>query len=208
MRVAREYERNGYSVVITPDQASLPEPLSHFCPDAVARKGEEGVVIEVKTRRSLVGATYLPALAETVQRMPGWRLDLVVTNPREKRTVYSEEQLSEADIRGRIGEAKELSNDGSDVAAMLLAWSAVEGALRLLAHRHGIKIEYDAPDYVLRQLVVEGLLSHEQYRRLRSAAEIRNTLVHGFSVPHLEPGTVRHLAEVAEKALSAQPIAN
>ena len=199
--VVREYRRRGYEVKLEPRPEDLPASLRPFHIDAVARRDGEGVAIEVKTSQSLKGATDLPRLAEAVQALAGWRLELVVTNPAHRRVVGPGEALDAADIQMRIGEAKELAHDGSDTAAMLLAWSAVEGALRLMAQRDGIAFEHDAPDYILRKLVVLGYLGHAEYRELRSAAEVRNALVHGYTSPTLDRQLVSRVAALGEKFL-------
>jgi hypothetical protein len=199
--IIRNYRRRGYEVRLAPEPDDLPAALRPFKIAAIARNDGESVAIDVKTSQSLKASTELPRLAQAVQGVPGWRLELVVTNPVHRRIAAPGEALDPSDIQMRFGEAKELAHDGSDTAAMLLAWSAVEGALRLMAQREGIAIERDAPDYILRKLVVLGLLGHADYRVLRSAAEVRDALVHGFTSPALDRQLVSQVASLGEKLL-------
>ena len=79
--VASRYKRNGYEVFLQPSGRALPKPLSRFRPDLVARGPHETVVVEVKSRSDLVKKPHLAQLARTVDRIPGWRFEMVVVNP-------------------------------------------------------------------------------------------------------------------------------
>ena len=81
LEVKREYEEEGYRVVLEPRGADLPEFLSQFSPDLIAYSEMENVVVAVKTRSTLVGSADLLALTTAVNARPGWRIDLDVTNP-------------------------------------------------------------------------------------------------------------------------------
>src|SRR5207237_8262349 len=125
---------------------------------------------------------------EVLRGQPGWRLELFVTNPKERPIVGLGDRLDRAELRSRIGEAKELLADGSHTAAMLLAWSAAEGALRLLAERANVRLEKNDPSFVVRKLTMHGVLGDTEYGILRHAVDVRNALVHGYSAANLEPG--------------------
>jgi hypothetical protein len=45
----------------------------------IALRGDEAVVVEVKSRSSL-GSEYLSSLVKTIEQHQGWRLDLVLDN--------------------------------------------------------------------------------------------------------------------------------
>ncbi len=201
--VARQLTARGYQVVLRPRDGELPAFLKGFRPAAIATKGDEGVVVEVKTRQTLQGAEYLPRLAEVLRLQPKWRLELFVTNPKARPVAGLDDRLDRADLRSRVGEAKELLADGSHTAAMLLAWSAAEGALRLLAERANIRLEKNDPSFVVRKLTMHGILDDADYGILRSAVDVRNGLVHGYSSANLDPGLVEQLVTVADRLLFA-----
>ena len=67
-------------------------------------------------------------------------------------------------------------------AALLLLWSATEGALRLLASRENVVLKSLAPAYVVNRLYVLGLLGREQYQTLHEMMRLRNQAAHGFQV--------------------------
>jgi hypothetical protein len=201
--VAKDLQAKGFRVVRRPTAAELPEFLRGFQPDLIAFRGKEGIVVEVKTRRTLATADHLTSLAEVVSSVPGWRLELVLTNPKEKPVAGPADRLDQSDIHWRIGEAKELLHEGSSVAAMLLAWSAAEGALRLLAERAGVALEKNDPGFIIRKLAVNGYLADSDYRVLRPAVDVRNSLVHGFATPQLSPELVEQLVGVADRLMIA-----
>jgi Holliday junction resolvase len=51
--IAEEYRSSGYEVIEEPSPDQLPDFLSGYTPDLLIRKGNEAVVVEVKSRSSL-----------------------------------------------------------------------------------------------------------------------------------------------------------
>jgi hypothetical protein len=88
LKLAREYRQAGYGVVLYPDNADLPEGLQGCLVGLIAKNNEEVVVADVRSRETLTlnGSADLRRLAEKVQTLPGWRFNLVVTNPRPRQT--------------------------------------------------------------------------------------------------------------------------
>ncbi len=85
LRLAREYDRAGYEVLLYPDDDSLPASLQGCLLGLVAKGHDETIVADVRSRPSLTlnGAADLRRLAEKVNALPGWQFNLVVTNPRQ-----------------------------------------------------------------------------------------------------------------------------
>ncbi len=69
--VAREYQRKGYQVLVEPRGSDLPVFLQNLGPDLIAHNGEEWVVVEVKSKTSLVRDPHLSQLTEVVSSRPG-----------------------------------------------------------------------------------------------------------------------------------------
>ncbi|MHC5833859.1 MAG: hypothetical protein ACYT04_000000102130, partial [Nostoc sp.] len=65
LKLADEYREKGYEVFFHPNPEDLPDFLNHYSPDMIVRRGEENVVIEVKSRSSLTSSSnqYLGNLA-------------------------------------------------------------------------------------------------------------------------------------------------
>ena len=170
----KEYEAKGYSVELEPAPSSLPETLKSYRPDMIARSEEDVVVIEVKSRSSLSKAKHLEKIASKVNRIPGWRFELVITNPRE-----SLEEIDLDSIRERFYEAKKLLSDGYTEATLLILWSVVEALLRYLAHENRVSTKHDTPRLLVKKLYSEGLLNQREFASFEKLAELRNVVAHG-----------------------------
>ena len=129
--IAREYQEQGYEVLVQPSAEQLPAFLAPFSIDILARNDEESVVIEVRTRKSLTDASRLDAIAQVLQNRPSWRFELVVSNPHDRSALAFKDaqSLNHLDIVSRLDEARELSDQEHGEAALLLAWSATEALL-------------------------------------------------------------------------------
>ena len=60
----------GWEVLSEPGSSDLPAALSAFRPDLVAHRGEEHVVVEIKSGRPLPSLTTVE-LAERIAKLPG-----------------------------------------------------------------------------------------------------------------------------------------
>lgn len=209
LKVAREYEQQGYQVVRRPEQAELPDFLAGLTPDLIAYGTEENVVVEVRSRATLSGAEDLTPLASAVNAVPGWRLDLVVTNPRSASVIDGRaEGLDRGGIRARLETVHHLlliAEEDEEDAAALLAWSAAEAALRLLARRQGIELERDYPSFIVKKLYSLGVLSREEYEVLQEGLRFRNSIVHGFRLPESKRAVVNELLTKVSRWLEADP---
>ena len=59
--IAAEYESRGYDVLVEPSPEELPEFLTGFHPDLVARGPNESVVVEVKEGTKAISRNESPA---------------------------------------------------------------------------------------------------------------------------------------------------
>ena len=53
LKLAENYRQKGYEIFLHPNLEDLPDFLKSYRPDLIVRRGEEAVVIEVKSRASL-----------------------------------------------------------------------------------------------------------------------------------------------------------
>ena len=195
--IASEYQRQGYEVKLQPAPADLPDFLIDFKPDLIAIGKGETVVIEVKSRDELKDEQSIASLEAAIRDRPGWRFELVI----DGKAGDFRETLDAAQIRASAEEAEGLQRHGHLAAALLLLWSATEGALRLLANRENIELESLAPGYVLKRLYTLGLLGREQYRTLDETMRLRNHAAHGFQVSVI-PQNLAATAAVLRELLS------
>ena len=202
-RVAEDYRARGYDVIIHPQSQQLPEPLADFQPDIVARKGDETVVVEVKSRQALRREPHVEPLVRAVQRVPGARFELVIAKPDissplpERTRPWRDHEATSA-----LDEATRLLEEGHLVAALLLGWAAAEAALRILAAREVVTTERNDASYLLNRLVSEGVLGNRQYQSLRQALEMRNAVAHGLEPIGLRRSQVRALLRTVAELLA------
>ncbi|WP_375497693.1 hypothetical protein [uncultured Nostoc sp.] len=203
LKLAEEYRQKGYEVFFHPNLEDLPDFLKTYRPDMIVRRGEENVVIQVKSRSSLNSSSnqYLSNLAQAVERHPGWRFELVMTNPED--TTYSlkaEGSLQEHEIESQLQVAKQLITQHPKLA-LLSSWSLVEATLRLLAQKEELSLERFDPRYLINQLVSEGVISKSEYQLLMNLLPLRNSIAHGFKTTELTQNSVYELIELTEQLL-------
>ena len=85
--IAEEYTRSGYEVLLEPTGEQLPKELQGHTPDLVAKKGEEYIFVEVKTRSELETEDELIEMSKKVEGKDNWHLELIVINPAKSKLV-------------------------------------------------------------------------------------------------------------------------
>jgi Holliday junction resolvase len=196
--IAEEYKQRGYAVLVSPSASRLPKFLNKFTPDLVAEGPNESVVVEIKSSRKPRGTEYWKQLSSVLQQHPGWRLELVVNN---KSIRQSPETIHEGQIRQRLQEGQQLSEQGMLSAALLVTWSAVEAAMRLASEKHEIELPDFRPSTVISRLYSDGLLERQEYDFLVNCMQVRNLEAHGFIDGRLKPGVVKRLQRIALRLL-------
>jgi len=185
LRLAQEYRKKGYEVTISPTRIQLPDFLSSHTPDLLAVGNDEKVVIEVKHHDVLAKSRDLAKLAAAVNRQPGWRFELVVTNPKPDKTVQRTQLLEGKDIRKRVQTIGKLIKAKDLESAMVLIWASLEGTLRLIAHLEGLKIDEMRTEQLLKKSLSLGLIGKNSYDTFRQGIYIRNAVVHGLKPERL-----------------------
>lgn len=203
LKIAEEYRNKGYEVFFHPSPEDLPNFLKNYRPDMIVRREDEAVIIEVNSRRSLNSSAgqYLQNLAQSVEQHPGWRFELVMTNPED--VAYSskaESSLQESEIEARLQVARQLALQHPD-SAILYSWSLVEATLRLVAEHEGLILQRLDPFYLVKQLVTEGVILRSEYQLLMDALSLRNAIAHGFKATEITQEAVCELIDVAEQLL-------
>jgi hypothetical protein len=82
--IAGEYRSKGYEVIEEPTQEQLPDFLSGYHPDLLARKGDEARVVVVKSRASLAQEPQIRDLARLLHTKPNWNFELVLLREKEQ----------------------------------------------------------------------------------------------------------------------------
>jgi Holliday junction resolvase-like predicted endonuclease len=198
-RIARKYKREGYELVISPSPSELPKQLRNFEIDIIARRGAETVVVEVKRKRSDKVPAEIQSLAELVNALPHHRFDFVAI-PRE--TIPArEEWLDLTALSERVEEASQCWRQGHSEAAIMLLWSATEGALRFIADRQHLGLSTRGPQTMVKTLYSQGVIDKYEYEILEQAGRLRNLAVHGFKA-RPDEGLISRWQRVAMNLLS------
>src|SRR4051812_28875676 len=94
-RIRPRYEAEGYRFVVQPGDDQLPEFLRGVQPDALAIKGDGGIVIEIQlSNRSARRSAVVDFFAGEVPKHAGWRFELVLA-PNEMKELNSEPDIRE-----------------------------------------------------------------------------------------------------------------
>ncbi|KJH73530.1 hypothetical protein [Aliterella atlantica] len=203
LQLAEEYRDKGYEISFHPNPEDLPDFLRNYRPDMIVRRGDEAAIIEVKSRRSLNSSSrqYLQNLAQSVEQHPGWRFELVMTNPEDAvNSPKAESSLQQLEIETRLQVARQLATQHPE-SAILYSWSLVEATLRLVAEHERMSLQRLDPLYLVKQLVTEGVISRSEYQLLMDALSLRNAIAHGFKATQITQESVYQLIDVAEQLL-------
>ncbi|MCC5657032.1 hypothetical protein LC608_08530 [Nostoc sp. XA010] len=203
LKLAEEYREKGYEVFFHPNPEDLPDFLNHYRPDMIVRRGEENVVIEVKSRSSLNSSSNqdLRNLAQAVEKHPAWRFELVMTNPEDiMYSLKAEGSLQEHEIESQLQVARQLITQHPE-SAILYSWSLVEATLRLIAQKEELSLQKFDPLYLVKQLAIEGVISKSEYQLLMNSLLLRNSIAHGFKTTQITQNSVYELIELTEQLL-------
>ena len=202
--IAAEYRRKGYEVIEEPSTEQLPDFLSGYQPDLIVRKGDEAIIVEVKTRSSLASYPQIRELAQMLEGEPGWTFELVAVSE-GARLIAPEgaRPFGREDILENTAEAERLIDEGFTKPSFLMAWSALEAAVRMVTEEEGTLHDRLTPTYIVNQAVANGVISRDDYNLLTNAMKYRNALVHGYKVTEFDPALVIALISITKGLLQS-----
>ncbi|ELS00849.1 hypothetical protein Xen7305DRAFT_00005500 [Xenococcus sp. PCC 7305] len=200
---AEEYRDKGYEILFHPSSEDLPDFLKNYRLDLVVRNKDETVVIEVRSRASLNPAStqYLRNLTKIIEQHPGWRLELVMTNPED--AIYSikaEGSFKEDEIKSRLATVRQISQHDLE-SALLYSWSLIEASLRLVAEKEGLSLQKFDSRHLLQSLATEGIIGQSEYQILMNSFLFRNAIAHGFKTTPIPQNLVDDLIKITEQLL-------
>jgi hypothetical protein len=204
-RVADRYREQGYQVVVNPGPDVLPPFARDFRVEILAKRPDGNVLVSAKASRSeFERDPNLAHYAEVIEKHRGWRYDVTVLGPPPPAPSPRDvNEASEAEILKALDDAERLVGEGFASQAVLTAWSAFESAMRHRLRALGVDAGYGtSPRSMLNELISAGALSHGEFRDLEGLANLRNIIVHGFSVPEIRPGAVSFLADTTRRLLA------
>ncbi len=204
-KAAQEFEKKGYQVSLNPASELLPELPENYRPHLMAQSDGETVMVEWITSATLMAETdRLLQIAQAVQNMPGWRLELRVNNapsPAGMEPWNSPAPLAKRAIYKQIGEAQSLLQTGHVQAAWLVQWSATRAALCWLAGQEGLACKQNDNRQVMKQLFSLGVIPREAYDVLRRATLHGQAAVLGLETGLPEADLLQQLIQITIRLL-------
>ena len=195
----QEYESKGYSFEAAPDPEHIPEFLGSYVPDAIARRGDEYVAIEVRKSRNRASELTLQQIRSRFEGQPNWKFAVAYV-PEDPLKTLTIKAAAVPAIRRQLDDVRRLAEQGYHRAALLLAWSLLEATLLNVEAEHEARPR--TPGSVLQALAMLGRIEPETERRLRPLILLRNAVVHGDLAVEPTAADVSLLASVIEEALS------
>jgi hypothetical protein len=147
-------------------------------------RGEEVVVVEIKSREEHRELEPLQSLKRAIEQTPGWYFRLYVVPSHLRR----EAPDNLVDVDKLIETASRLNKEGEFEAASVVLWMAIESSLRVLLTKR-----QDRPNpgvsglSMARRLHSEGDLSDDDLSLLNDATQARNVSVHGYRLDPRRP---------------------
>ena len=196
-----EYRSRGYEVARDVALDFYP----NFRADLLASRNGETKVIAVQTRTGMAVTSDIVGLSEAIKPIPGWSFELLlVGEPELLNAPPDAEPFDAAGIGRGIAEAERALDAGLALAAFVLAWSACEAAVRILAAAAGVEIQrITQTRYLLSHAVYQDAISERDYERLSEMLAYRNAIVHGFEVKDFDAERTKKLIAAAKKLLRA-----
>jgi Holliday junction resolvase len=203
-QVAKDYEKNGYTVIIEPRGSQIPTFIKNYQPDLIATSDKDNVVVEVKTRTDFATIERLRDIADIINKREYWRFELIVTsskqeNQSESKRTNIDHEISE--IENNLKEVKTIAKQGLYSAAFILCWANLESLSRQLLLEDKRKLSNKMPLVLIKTLFSFGYLTRTDYEGLEKLFQIRNQIVHGYKSSELDKKTTDRLIAITEKLL-------
>jgi hypothetical protein len=202
--IAESYGAAGYDVIVNPAPDQLPFSVSDYQPDLVAKKGDHGFLVGLRSSAARISVDRLHEVAKEVADHSGWRFLLVTPEDVGGATFpgIDSVQATWPDVAAGVDEAERLRNTGQDVAAYLILWIAFERMLRLRAEDTDAPIERLSPSILIRHLYSNGELTIDQFDTAITCQNMRNLVVHGMSGSDLED-PLQRLGQLVRELMTA-----
>jgi hypothetical protein len=206
-RVAQQYRDEGFVVVTHPDADHLPDFAADLGADILATRGNEKALVQIKKTRADVEADpTISHRAEVIGKQPGWRYDLIVLNEGDafRRITRGSREPSEQEIDRAITEVETLLEINQTRPALVLAWAALEAAMRRVCSDVELYVPKTTPSELLRTLYGNGILTRKEFDLLRETYRLRTEVVHGLVSPSFDSMDVKGIIATIRRLLTGQ----
>jgi len=201
--LVRTYQQRGYQVYYGPGEAAahIPFDLGGYRPDLLVEKGDEHLLIEVRSEQSPFSIDRFQDLTLMVRQHPGWRFLVATPNGQHPAQLLgvTDELLSWQAAQQQAATAQLLLSQGQPAAAVLVAWAGLEALLRRHAEQVALPIDRQSSRTLLNYLYSQGEISIPQYDQALELSALRNRLAHGYQPTQpVEPAARQLLALLNE----------
>jgi uncharacterized protein YutE (UPF0331/DUF86 family) len=194
--IVPQLEAEGFEVYAHPSAHLLPPFLRAYSLDAVARRGDKNLAIEV-LRKGAPSEKKLDRLRELLSGHHDWELRVYWVS--SSKTPEPIEPASRKDIERAIKTVEQLADEGLLAPALLMSWAALEALGRALSPERFLRPQ--TPGRLLEVLAADGYITPSEADRLRPLAEIRHRLVHGSVGVKVGARDIRSVAAVLRTLL-------
>jgi uncharacterized protein YutE (UPF0331/DUF86 family) len=175
-RLRSQYEAQGFEFITELDRNELPAFFAGYRPDAIARKPDQNIAIEIKRQDASPSTRNLEQIRKLFEGHPDWRLSVAyVMGPSTPSVTITPSEPQ--DILRRVREVRALKDQGFYRPALVMAWSLLEAALRAIDE--GAEARPRTPGTVIQTLSMKDLITSETEGRARDLINVRNRIVHG-----------------------------
>lgn len=183
--VAKRYGERGYAVTLNPPSTAFPFSLGGYQPDLLATRGDEKLVLSVKTADVEIDAELYKRAAAQIEKHEGWTF-LIATLPEtdmEERALIAACGMSANAIEVRLRYIDRLPIN-PDIAGLVLPllWTAYVSSLQILLVKEDVDINPRTDLNLLNQAYSLGVLSFHEYERARQLLELRDHAVRSLDI--------------------------
>ena len=169
-----------------------------FPADIIVREAGKNRIIEVKTRSSIAADPRISELAYIIKFKPGWTFELILVGEPGSRDAPPQDNPPGRDkILKRIEHARKALDSGLPEAALMLALSACEAALRASMADEGHSSSNTS--YALSQALNRRTISWDECLNLADLRKRADAIAHGFTHDNLAADMIAELIETALK---------
>lgn len=188
-----ELTSEGYEVFLRPDQILLPSFFAGYSPDAIAKRSDKNLAIEI-IRRSPESEDRLRRAAKVLEGQRSWELKVYWLEPVSEASSLPVQ--SAQSVRQHIDEVIELAGEHHIGPSLLMGWATFEALGRALAANRFRRAQ--TPRRLVEVLAAEGYLTPTEADTLRRVADKRNRLVHGELIVDLSGDELSAFIRVLE----------
>jgi|GEM_PF-1380017 len=183
IHIAKQYEADGYTVIRNPRKDLIPFDLEGYAPDILATRGNEKILIEVKTSRARVNTEQLFKISKIVQSYPDWKFSVVTVNEddiSEFKNPYPALDISKI-IQTLDLIERNLKNPGASLFLIPQIWVCYISILSMSLIDEEVEASGLSDLSIINAAYSEGIIDYEELERSRELLSIRNFVSHNLA---------------------------